>query len=259
MISISIIIPVQSIDLHVFRLITKTVSSITVAFCDIVYDISIIASQSVFDFDCKFVTLLNELPLKLHLENSASHSGALNTGFSLTSCSHLLVLNPGDTLIQGKASDLISIFNDLDKIYFFNVVSDHQYIGSIIKNKFIGTVFSSMKHISVTKFLNFPHQGMLIPRSLHIIGLKYLESLKIRMDYALLCDIMVCFPQTAVQLSPLSLTYYPTGGKSMKIENRHIFYAEEILIYFKYKRLPRLLTFARFLFWKFRASVIMRY
>jgi len=259
MISISIILPVQKIDLHVFRSITTTVSSISSAFCNIIYDINIIASQRVFDFDCKFVTLLNELPVNLHLEDSATHSGALNTGISLTSCTHLLVLNPGDTLILGKASNLISTFNDFDRIYFFNVVSDHQYIGSITQKKIIGTVFSSLKHMSATKLLNFPHQGILIPRSLHRSGLMYLESMNIRMDYELLHNILSCFPQTAVHFNPFSLTYYPTGGKSMKIENRHIFYGEEILINLKYKRLPRLSTLARFLFWKFRASVMIRH
>ena len=187
----------------------------------------------------------------LYAETSPNHSCALNDGILASSGSHTLILNPGDYILPDALEFLTRLDFTDNIIYFFNVISDNRSVGFVGKSSFTGRISDFVRRIGIRSYLSMPHQGLIAPKSLSLnSNVWYKHKYRIRMDYDFLANVAKNASQYNVQYYPLSLTYYPPGGKSMLKKNRVRFYWEAASINLKYSHITEIIpNLFKTIFW----------
>ena len=222
MTDLSVIIPSLDPFGEQLQLLQSTYDSLT-ALTPLTYEVIIVSPPNI-----RIPSFIDSPNLHLEHETSSSHSQALNDGICASSGAHILVLNPGDLLkIDGPT---IAPYGALcsDTIYAFDVIdSEGSHVGSRATYPFNLNISGIQKLHGSRWFVNLPHQGLLIPATLHKISNFYYDTkYNIRMDYSFLSLLNARFKRCLVCYSPIVLSIYPTGGKSMLLKNRARFYFE---------------------------------
>jgi len=182
---LTVVIPVQELRPRFLGAVSSTLQSIQTVLCDISHEVLVIMSIQTKlsnDFFSRYPTL------KVLQEEHSSHSGALNTGLKHAQYEHILVLNPGDRLICDPEffRSLFPLISSV--IYSFNVVSDSKFIGNVHSKNGSCTLSNYVKIRGKKHFLDLPHQGLILPKTLDTKLHEYSCSFDLRMDYNYLAN-----------------------------------------------------------------------
>jgi hypothetical protein len=252
MASLTIGIPlIDSNELAMSRLFS-TLESIRLSLLPVDYEVIVVSPKICLTSIDTILT--NYQYTRSVAELSASHSGALNTMFLYSSKTHLLVLNPGDTLIDSHHIGPSIRDLDIDVVGVFNVCSDFFFVGHVQSSLEYSTVSRYIAKYGLRRYLNFPHQGIVLPvfylQSLLTSGLEYSSCYSLRMDLDFLMQLRHRCPNLRLSLFNILLTYYPPGGKSMLMSNRIRFYQEEVNVHLENRLQPNPITLIRLYYWK---------
>lgn len=233
-------------------LIITLMSLYPLSCCSLIGQVVIVSDSS--DNKCACASIFGEDDLPRWIEDLAvrfvrqeylGHSRALNDGIAQVRAGHVLIMNPGDSLIASEA--VIARLREIEpsEIIFCSVASDGYFIGELPPSATKYSLHKLFSDCGPGCLLYAPHQGAVMPLAIHLKWhLLYKESRELRMDFCLLSRLALLPQDFIVTIIQSPLAYYPPGGKSGLKSNRYLFYFEALAVLREtrlYRYAPRVL------------------